>query len=1124
MKRAAVALILVLCVVGVVFLLMETTGERVTHRDAAGTSGTPNGSAIRDGDRGGAEDGTAGDDAGGDADPAADDDPNRIPGPPVTIRGRVVRDGQGVAGARVIARRARPWFQSWSYRWAQRQADSIRPPIAETEAVADGAFELEIARRRSVVLWAMHPGSAPASLTLFLPVTGDPDEVTIRLKEGSTLFGIVLNEESQPVADAAVKMTTSGYWSGMLMLDTKTEPDGRFVFAALPDGSVSVAVEAEGYPPTRRSVVLPEATHIQFVLGPGGTVVGRVTDSKGAPLADARVLLTTNDTTGHRGRADVRTDAAGEYRADGVRPGTLNSAAIEHPRCGMQVSSRGQIVLPTQLVKAGQELRYDIRLKPGVPVRGRTVMADGGAPVAGARVALLRMNEGWRGLTEIAYAASGEDGRFEFPHATKGTYALEAAADGAGRRAVRYMQTNRPLTIDFYVDGEQAPPEQRVELSPTGGIRGSVVGYTIRPGRRLTVQVETPRGSLHGYGDDVGNFVIENVPPMERAVVQCWTPMAKSDPFTVEAGQVAEVVLDPSGRGGFAGVVEDEQGRPIAGAVVLPMQQNSLQWNLRNIHRPAWNAARSDAAGRFLVSVQDWYYENQPGDWVVVATHPEHALGMSKPAKLPEKGASAEVKIVLKAAGAVAGRVEFEGGAPAPNVRVTASPKPVKDGQPFETRSPRSDMTDLDGRFEIGGIVEGVYSLSAYYRDGKVEAAEVRPGERDLKLVIRASASIGGFVVDEAGEPVANAIVSTTVASASGEQKRSGRSGQGGRFTITHLDPGNYPLVVEPQGQGWSAQNPGFETKHVDPVATGTEELKIVVAYGPTLKGRVIGHGGGPVTGAGVIAMPVQLEKKADPRAQQQAAQQAQQKVRPSAVTDGRGEFEIKGVGRDEVELIVLAQDHAPMTRRAVAGADRVTLRLAKGGVIEGRILKADGTPLASQWFTLQPASDVQAKINDWRVRGGQTWNYLGGWQLMQGRTDPAGAFQFRSLLPGEYSPYLRTSQGVLQATKLRTDAGAVTLRLQAPLAIRGRIVDLAGRVIRPDGFQVWVNARQGQTWLRGGNVASDGTFEIKGLPPGTVTLQVWPGNRYKPVTTDVTSGDLDVTIVLEPNQPKPPK
>jgi len=1122
-KRAAVLLALALCLFGVAFLLMETSGDRVTHRDTAGTSGAGPGGATRDGESATPR-GSAADRADGEPGPAADDDPNRVPGPPVTLRGRVVRDGQGVAGAAVTAQRARPWMQAWSYRWSRRETEGARPPIAETETGAGGTFELRIARRRAVVLWAMHPGSAPASLTLFLPETGEPDEVTIRLKAGSTLFGIVLNEASQPVADAAVKLSTTGYWARSLTLDTKTEPDGRFVFADLADGGVSVLVEAEGHPPTRRSVTLPEATHIQFVLGPGGTVVGRVTDSAGAPLADARVLLTTNDTTGHSGRADVRTDPSGEYRVESMRPGTLNAATVEHPRCGLQTSSLRQITLPTQLVKVGQELRFDIRLEPGVAVSGRTVMAGAGGPVAGARVALLRMNTGRRGLSEVAYATSGEDGRFAFPHVTKGTYALEATAAGAGRRATRYMRNAQPLTVDFYVDGDRAPPEQRLELSPMGGVRGRVVGYRILPQRRLTVQMETPQGNISGQGDDVGHFVIENVPPMEGAVVQCWTPQAKSDPFTVEAGRVAEVVLDPSRRGGFVGVVEDEQGQPIAGAATQAMDPNTLRWNLRNLLQRSWNAVRTDDAGRFHAPIQDSYYENNRAQkFVVVANHPDYVLGMSEANELPKQGDTVEVRIVLKAAGAVRGRVEFEGGGPAPNTRVTASPKKVKGGPPYETRTSRSAMTDFDGRFDISGIAEGVYSLSAYCRDGKVEAVDVRTGDKDLKLVIRPTASIAGFVVDEEGKPVASAQVSAIIPTAAGERKQSGVSGQGGRFTITHLDPGAYPLVAEPRKQSWSTQNPGFETKHVDAVATGTEEQKIVVSYGPTLKGRVIGHGGKAVPGAGVIAMPVQVEQTTDPRAQQQAAQRMQQKMRPSGVTDGRGEFEIKGLGSNEVELIVLAPDHVPTTRRAVAGAGKVTLRLDKGAVIEGRILKADGTPLANQWFQLRPPKDVETKINGWRTRAGQSWSQLGGWQLMQGRTDSRGAFQFRALLPGEYSPYLNTSLGVLPATKLRTDAGAVTLRLQPPLMIRGRITDTVGNVIEPVGFRMWVNARQGKSWLRGTAVSPDGTFEIKGLPPGMVTLQVWAANRYKPATIDVTAGDLSVTIVLEPfPAPKP--
>ena len=224
------------------------------------------------------------------------------------------------------------------------------------------------------------------------------------------------------------------------------------------------------------------------------------------------------------------------------------------------------------------------------------------------------------------------------------------------------------------------------------------------------------------------------------------------------------------------------------------------------------------------------------------------------------------------------------------------------------------------------------------------------------------------------------------------------------------------------------------------------------------------------------------------------------------------------------VELAVLAHGHVPATRRAVAGPGRVTVRLGKGGVIEGRILKADGTPLKNQWFQLRPSGEVEAKYKDWRVRGGSAWNNLGGWQLLQGRTDPSGAFRLQSLLPGEYRAYLQTSEGVLPETKLRTDAGKVTLRLEPPLTVRGRVVGTDGQAIVPEGFQIRINARRGQTYLRGTRVDSDGAFELKGVPPGTVTLQVWSSGRYKSATVEVTAGDVNLTIVLEPTPPPKPK
>jgi hypothetical protein len=252
-----------------------------------------------------------------------------------------------------------------------------------------------------------------------------------------------------------------------------------------------------------------------------------------------------------------------------------------------------------------------------------------------------------------------------------------------------------------------------------------------------------------------------------------------------------------------------------------------------------------------------------------------------------------------------------------------------------------------------------------------------------------------------------------------------------------------------------------------------------------------------------------------------------QQQQAASAITNGRGEFEIKGVGSAEVEVIALAEGYVPSSQRAVAGGAPVLLRLDGGAVIEGRVLKADGKPMARQYLWLQATSkEVQQKLQDWQQRGGQAWGNLGGWNMHSGMTDAEGKFRFGSLLPGEYRMQLQMGDEVLSSTTLQTGMPSVTLRLERALTIKGRIVGPDGGAITlPAGQMANVMARKSEQWFGSSVVGADGRFELRGLPPGTVTIQVWvPGNEYKAAQVDVAAGADGVVITLErappPQQP----
>jgi hypothetical protein len=1122
MRRTVALGLLFLCAIAVVFLLLQTgSPERAGgRRHEAGT----------DAAGGGPDRALPGDEAveaaGGEAAPAGaagrDDDPNRVPGADLVLRGRVVRDNAGVEGATVTARRALPPSEHVAGRWALFSFETLPPPIATTTSGEGGCFELRIARRSRVILHAVRPGKGFGSLFLLMPATGDPPEVLLKLRPGSAIEGIVVNEAAEPVAGASVALGPQDWSRPVVEVSAQTDEAGRFAFEDVPDGQYRARVQADGYPETRHWVNVPLQKFLRVELRPAGVIVGKVADGDGTAIAKARVLISTSawERGGASGAATAETDGSGAYRIE-IYPGAVSSATVDHPRFGRHSAGAETFGLPTALVETGKELTYDIRLRPGVPLRGRVVFAGVGNPAPAAVVTLLRMAQQWRGLADVDSARADEEGRFEFPYVTEGTYALDARAEGAARLASRQAQAGQPMTIDLFVDGETPPPEQRLELLPCGAVHGHILGFQTEPdaNRRPQVSIQAQTGYLGATVDDLGAFEFTHVPVMEGAVVQSWNPQAKSDPFGIEAGKVTEVDLDATRQGAITGVVEDEDGNPVARARVQVLPQSQLQQQLQQfVQQGGWGALATDDAGRFAAPVSQWsdaYWRGQK--FVVVAHRQGYALAMSDPLGLPEEGRSETLRLVLRGGGLVRGRIEHAAGGPAVNVSVTASPK-AEPNAPFETRGPITTYSDADGRFEIRGAGDGIYQVSAWHPQGKVEAKEARAGDEDVRLVIQPALAISGVVVTETGRPVAQAQVTVLVTKERGEVPRTAQTGGNGRFHVGQLDAGSCAVEVTPNAQNWGIAV-SFEKKRVEDVAAGSENVVIVVAEGAVLRGKVEDGGGRPIASAGVIAMAPPAAKGQPPPSQRM------QQSRPAAVTNGRGEFEIKGLGQDEIELVAVADGFVPATQRAAAGGAPITLRLEPGAVLEGRILRSDGTPLARQPFWVNGTSpETVARLQDLQSRAGQVWNYLGGWSMSSGQTDGEGRFRLASLIPGEYRLQVQAGDDFLPPAILRTGASPVTLRLERALTIRGRVTGPDGSPIAQTATsRVYVNARRGEQWLSGTTAGDDGRFELRGMPTGTVTLQVWAGQDYKHAQLDVASGRDDVSIVVERNEPKPP-
>ncbi len=132
------------------------------------------------------------------------------------------------------------------------------------------------------------------------------DSVTV-LHRGYTVRGRVLDAQGRPIAGASVRGGSMGYDRG----ESKTDVRGEFVLENFAPGASEVTVRAAGFAPDLRAVHAEDQPTLEFRLGPGHTLRGKVVDRDGHPVAGMTIAADT--WRGHRS-LDIRFDAGPDGR------------------------------------------------------------------------------------------------------------------------------------------------------------------------------------------------------------------------------------------------------------------------------------------------------------------------------------------------------------------------------------------------------------------------------------------------------------------------------------------------------------------------------------------------------------------------------------------------------------------------------------------------------------------------------------------------------------------------------------------------------------------------------------------------------------------------------------------
>lgn len=289
----------------------------------------------------------------------------------------------------------------------------------------------------------------------------------------------------------------------------------------------------------------------------------------------------------------------------------------------------------------------------------------------------------------------------------------------------------------------------------------------------------------------------------------------------------------------LSGRIIDEDGQPLPGATVWVSDDS------RGPFMRVFEEGLTDADGRYRVGpVGPGLYDVSADAEGYVATNlPNH----------PISSESETLDFTLRRAALVEGTVVDEAGQPVGGVSLFLG-GPRAEGK--EKKQPPLTVTESrgDGTFHLDAPEPGEYSVRLVHSDFLETERPVTAPAREARLVLRSGAAVEVDVVDEAGQPVAQAEVHVLPEVIQGPtyQDKVGHTDERGQVTVKGLEPGRYGVVA-----AMPESNPLRTVRRVVELR-GSERQRVELRFeeGLRLSGTVVDQEGKPVAGAEVRVAP----------------------------------------------------------------------------------------------------------------------------------------------------------------------------------------------------------------------------------------------------------------------------
>jgi hypothetical protein len=750
--------------------------------------------------------------------------------------------------------------------------------------------------------------------------------------EKAVVRGVVRLPDGRVAPGATVTLhrvvTAWPEWRMQPVDEAITDEDGRFQFRVSHLHGHLVEFAGEPFAGGLREVA-PFELDMDLRLRPGYSIVGNVLNDVGAPVPNARVSIEAVPRDNRRARV-AYTAADGSYRFDHVAAGPARMVA--HHESWQPVAASAIVIGD----RRDAEFRFE---RPTMtPLRGVVLSANTQEPIAGATIELVPIDQSL-GLVDPIATTSGADGTFLLEGLPRGSMRMWVRHDDYG--AVKRTQAIGAVASEVTID---LPDRTRVKgqlvARGDGTFHGGEVLELLDGGGELA----------HARVGEDGSFAFDKAVSPGFVDIRA---LGGAFSFRTLTGSMVSLRLDeiaenevevdvlpaPVARGRFV----DEDGQPIAGVEASRTQQ--LGENMRHLSDAAMALDLGKVGGRILrltdrdellaVSGEDGTFEVRgfkPGRLLLRASRSGRGSQWLR-LQMPLYGSVRDLgDITLRRGCRISGRVT-RGGRPFVGATVTVV-------------SPQCDAqatTDARGYYTIDDLVPGQYTVRARITgrivrsDARVVVVQPERPARNVDIALQSGRLVRGFVRNEQGEPLADALVSVR-----GRPGEVSRSRANGAFSV-ELPRRSSELIV-------SVGDRSLEK--VVPVARDQEEVEVQLDAPPTctIAGVVIGVPGRRRL-AGVLLRTTQLggRDSADTRSRW--------------VPTPDGELLRSQVPSGRVRLEFWCDGYAPFVQvRQLLPNETNQLGeivLERGSSLRGVVLDEDGEPVRGAMVLLGEETDI---------------------------------------------------------------------------------------------------------------------------------------------------------------------